>query len=282
MNLKFTKMHAYGNDYIYINAIAQDITKLDLPEIAVKLSNRRFCIGSDGIVIIDQSEAADFKMRMFNADGSEGAMCGNAVRSVAKYVYDNKMTERTEVTIETLSGIKTIHIDAENGKATNMRAEIGGAEFEAEKIPVRTNNLHFVQQTLNARGQVFEVTAVSVGNPHAIIFTDNVEQIDVAKYGEAIENMTELFQDKVNVSFVQILDEENIKLRFWERGSGETSGCGTGCCASVAVAHYLKKISNRVTAHQPGGKLLVEWDVEENILSMTGPATTVFEAEIEV
>lgn len=282
MKLKFTKMHAYGNDYIYINAIDQDISDLDLPEIARKLSNRRFYIGSDGIVIIEESEEADYNMRMFNVDGSEGAMCGNAVRSVAKYVYDNQMTEKTEVHIETLSGIKIIHLDVEDGKAINMRAEIGGAHFESEKVPVRSNNFEFIQQTVNARGHVFDVTAVSVGNPHAIIFTENVDQVDVGRYGPEIENMTDLFPDKVNVSFVEVIDSENIKLRFWERGSGETTGCGTGCCAATAVAHYLKKTDNKVRAHQPGGELLVEWDVEKNIISMKGPSTMVFEAEIEI
>lgn len=282
MKLKFTKMHAYGNDYVYINAIDQDLSGLDLSQTSIKLSNRRFYIGSDGIVLIYHSEIADFKMRMFNADGSEGAMCGNAVRSVAKYVYENGMTDKTEVTIETLSGIKTICMDIENGKAVNMRAEIGGANFCTKDIPVNTNKEIFLQKKVTVLDKEFEISSVSVGNPHAIIFTENIEDIELEKYGKEIENMTDLFPDKVNVSFVQILDSENIKLRFWERGSGETSGCGTGCCASAAVAHYLGKTSNKLTAHQPGGELLVEWNVEDNIIAMKGPSTLVFEAEVEL
>lgn len=282
MKLKFTKMQAYGNDYIYINAISQNIEGLNLSNLATKLSDRRFYIGGDGIVLICKSEVADFKMRMFNADGSEGEMCGNALRSVAKYVYDNRMTPHTEVMIETLAGIKIVQIEVIDRVAVNMRAEIGGAYFDAEQVPVRTNTVQFIEQTVKANGKMYEVTAVSVGNPHAIIFTDNVDAIDVEKCGSEIENMTDIFPNKVNVSFVEVQNENNLKLRFWERGSGETSGCGTGCCAATAVAHYLEKSSNKVIAHQPGGQLVVEWNVEDNVLVMTGPSTKVFEAEIEV
>ncbi len=280
MKIKFTKMQAYGNDYIYIDAIHQEIKNPN--ELSRVLSDRHFAIGSDGIVLICLSKVADFKMRMFNPDGSEGEMCGNALRSVAKYVYDHKLTTKEKLTIETLGGLQHIILTIENEKAVNICANIGKPRLETSVIPVRTKLPEFINQEITVLGKTFKATAVSWGNPHMVTFLDDVDSFDVHGYGEALEHMVEIFPNKTNVTFAQFINRNRLKIREWERGTGETIGCGTGCCTAV-VAAVLSGICDReVTVEQIGGDLFVEWNEETGEVFMKGPSHTVFESEIEV
>ena len=280
--LKFTKMHGIGNDYIYINAIAQ---KIDDPNtLAIKLSDRHFSIGGDGVILICESDVADAKMRMFNADGSEGMMCGNGVRCVGKYVYDNLLEDKSRdtITIETLSGIKTLKITAVDGKAELLEVDMGKAELKAEKIPVVFDNCdEVIAQTLNVNGVDHIVTCVSMGNPHCVTFVSDVDSLDLEKIGPHFENH-EAFPQRINTEFVKVIDENTLQMRVWERGSGETWACGTGACATVVAAvenGYCKK-GEDVTVHLRGGDLIINY-TDERVL-MTGPATKVFDGEIEV
>ena len=280
--LKFTKMHGIGNDYIYINAIAQ---KIDDPNsLAIKLSDRHFSIGGDGVILICESDVADAKMRMFNADGSEGMMCGNGVRCVGKYVYDNLLEDKSRdtITIETLSGIKTLKITAVDGKAELLEVDMGKAELKAEKIPVVFENCdEVIAQTLNVNGVDHIVTCVSMGNPHCVTFVSDVDSLDLEKIGPHFENH-EAFPQRINTEFVKVIDENTLQMRVWERGSGETWACGTGACATVVAAvenGYCKK-GEDVTVHLRGGDLIINY-TDERVL-MTGPATKVFDGEIEI
>jgi len=280
MKIKFTKMQAYGNDYVYIDAIHQTIKNPQ--RLSQIVSNRRFAIGSDGLVLICTSEKADFQMRMFNPDGTEAEMCGNALRSIAKYVYEHNLTEKENLTIETLGGLQHVKVTVENKIVVNISANIGKPKFDTSKIPVLTPLKEFVNQEVSVLGKTFHITAVSVGNPHAITFIDNVETMEVKKYGEVLENMVELFPNKTNVTFAQVINRNRIKIREWERGTGETTSCGTGSCATVAASIYLGLCDREVTVEQIGGDLFVEWNKETGNITMTGPAYTVFESEIEI
>lgn len=280
MKIKFTKMQAYGNDYVYIDAIHQKINKPN--ELSKILSNRHFAIGSDGMVLICSSEVADFRMRMFNPDGTEGEMCGNALRSVAKYVYDHNLTTKESLIIETLGGLQHVMLTIENGKAINICANIGKPRLDTKKIPVRTKLSEFINQEVTVLGKTFKVTAVSWGNPHIVTFIDDVDSFNVHEYGEALEHMVEVFPNKTNVTFAQIINRKKIKIREWERGTGETIGCGTGCCTAVVGGVLLNLCDREVTVQQIGGDLFVKWDEETENVSMKGPSYTVFEAEIEV
>lgn len=282
MKIKFTKMQAYGNDYVYIDAINQDILSMDVNELARKVSDRHFYIGSDGMVLICASEVADFRMRMFNPDGSEGEMCGNAIRSLGKFVYDHKLTDKTVLEIETLAGIKILTLTAKEGVVTNIVANIGEPILEAELIPAVTDQERFMEEKVQILDKEFIISSMSWGNPHSIIFVDDIWGLDVHKYGKAIEHATDVFPVKTNVTFAQIIDENYIKIREWERGTGETLGCGTGCCATVVIGHLLGKCKREVSVEQIGGNLGVNWDKDTNTVFMDGPSHTVFEAEIEV
>ncbi|MBQ2972149.1 MAG: diaminopimelate epimerase [Ruminococcus sp.] len=280
--LKFTKMHGIGNDYIYINAITQ---KIDDPNaLALKLSDRRFSIGGDGVILICSSEVADAKMRMFNADGSEGKMCGNGVRCVGKYVYDNLLIDKSRdtITIETLSGIKTLKITAVDGKAELLEVDMGKAELNATDIPVIYDGCDTViAKPLNVNGKEHIVTCVSMGNPHCVTFVDDVDGLDLEKIGPHFENH-EAFPERINTEFVKVIDKNTLRMRVWERGSGETWACGTGACATVVAAvenGYCKK-GEDVTVHLRGGDLIINY-TDERVL-MTGPATKVFDGEIEI
>ncbi len=280
MRIKFTKMQAYGNDYIYINAISQ---KLDnLPELSRFLTDRHFAIGSDGMVLICPSDIADFRMRIFNPDGSEGEMCGNAIRSVAKYVYDHKLTDKEEFLIETLGGIKKLKVFVEDGEVVNIRANIGQPVLDTTKIPVVTELPEFVEQEVVADDITLKITAVSWGNPHIVAFIDDVMNFNVHKYGPILENMRSLFPNRTNVTFAELVNDEYIKIREWERGTGETIGCGTGCATAVVAAVITGRAKRDVTVEQIGGNLLIYWEEESNEVYMTGPSYTVFEADIEV
>lgn len=279
--LKFTKMHGIGNDYIYINAIEQ---KIDDPNaLAIKLSDRHFSIGGDGVILICSSDVADAKMRMFNADGSEGMMCGNGVRCVGKYVYDNLLDDKSRdtITIETLSGIKTLRITAVDGKAELLEVDMGKAELKASLIPVVADSEEVISKPLMVNGTEYIITCVSMGNPHCVTFVDDVDSLDLEKIGPHFENH-EAFPQRINTEFVKVIDENTLQMRVWERGSGETWACGTGACATVVAAcenGYCKK-GEDVTVHLRGGDLIINY-TEQRVL-MTGPATKVFDGEIEV
>lgn len=280
MRIKFTKMQAFGNDYVYINAIDQKIT--NEAELARFVSDRHFAIGSDGMVLICASDVADFRMRMFNPDGSEGEMCGNALRSVGKYVYDHKMTQKENITIETLGGIQKLQLFIEGEYAVNIRADIGEPRLNTKVIPVNTELEQFINQPVKILDQEFHITAVSWGNPHIVTFVDRVDGFDVEGYGKALEYHRELFPNKTNVTFAQFVRRDYIKMREWERGTGETIGCGTGCCTAVVAAVLLGMCDRKVTVEQIGGPLFIEWDEKTNHVFMTGPSNTMFESDIEV
>lgn len=280
--LKFTKMHGIGNDYIYINAFEQ---KIDDPNaLALKLSDRRFSIGGDGVILICPSDVADAQMRMFNADGSEGMMCGNGVRCVGKYVYDNLLTDKSRdtITIETLSGIKTLKITAVDGKAELLEVDMGKAILKASDIPViYENEEKVIAKPLIVDSKEHIVTCVSMGNPHCVTFVDDVDSLELEKIGPSFENH-EAFPQRINTEFVKVIDEKTLQMRVWERGSGETWACGTGACATVVAAcenGYCKK-GDDITVHLRGGDLIINY-TDERVL-MTGPATKVFDGEIEV
>lgn len=274
--IKFTKMQAYGNDYVYINAIDQ---KIDNPnDLAVKISNRHFGIGSDGMVLICPSKRCDFRMRMFNPDGTEGEMCGNALRSLSKFVYYHKLTDKTDLTIETLGGDQKVKLFVEAGEVVNISANIGKPKLCPGQIPVAFEGEAFISQPVTVLDRTFYMSSLSWGNPHTVIFIDNVDTFEVEKYGPAIECLTTVFPKKTNVTFAQVVSGNRIKIREWERGTGETIGCGTGCCTAVVMAHLLGKCDRIADVEQIGGPLHVEWDENDNV-HMTGPSNVVYEGE---
>ena len=278
--MKFTKMQAYGNDYVYINAIEE---KLDnLSELAKFVSNRHFGIGSDGMVLICPSEKGDFRMRMFNPDGTEGEMCGNALRSMSKYVYEHKLTDKTDLLIETLGGMQKVKLFVENGKVVNIEANIGKPVLDTTKIPVNVTMPEFIEQPVKILDKEFKITAVSWGNPHCVIFINDVDNFDVEKYGKMKEHKTDLFPNKTNVTFAQVIDRNNIKIREWERGTGETIGCGTGCCTATVAAVLTGRCDRKVSVKQIGGVLETNWEEKTGLMYMKGPSHTVFESEIDV
>lgn len=280
MKLKFTKMQAYGNDYVYIDAIHQ---KIDNPnELSKFVSDRHFGIGSDGLVLICPSEKGDFRMRMFNPDGTEGEMCGNALRSLSMYVFEYKLTDKTELLIETLGGMQKVQLYVENGHVVNIQANIGEPRLSTQVIPVNTQLEKFIEQPVKILDKEFKISALSWGNPHAVIFVDDVKNFDVHKYGKEIEFKKDLFPNKTNVSFAQVIDRKYIKMREWERGTGETIGCGTGCCATAVLSAITGRCDRQVTVEQIGGNLEVRWDEKTNTVFMKGPSHIVFESEIDV
>lgn len=275
--LKFTKMHGLGNDYVYMDAINQEIQ--DESSLAQFVSNRHFGIGSDGLILICKSDVADFKMRMFNSDGSEAEMCGNGIRCVGKFVYDKGLTNKTTVTIETLAGIKTLILNTRDGKVETARVDMGEPVLEPNKIPVKSNENPVKNLKLKVEDREFTCTCVSMGNPHAITVVESTAKFNVEKYGKVIE-VDKVFPKKTNVEFIEIVDKNHIKMRVWERGAGETLACGTGACAT-AVACSLNKLTQRhVYIELLGGTLEIEWSEKDNHVYMTGPAVTVFEGKI--
>ena len=280
MKLKFTKMHGIGNDYIYFNGFDQVIRNRS--RLAKKLSDRHFGIGGDGIIIIDKSEVADAKMCMYNADGSEGKMCGNGVRCVGKYIYDNGLVDksRKEVSIETLSGIKTLKITEKDGKAVSLEVDMGKAETDIHKIPMNYDSSTCINKPLYVDGKEYRITAISMGNPHCVTFVNDVNCVDIEKIGPKFENHM-VFPERVNTEFVKVISRKEIEMRVWERGSGETLACGTGACASVAacvLTGYCRE-GEDVLVHLRGGDLVIKY-TKDRVL-MTGPAETVFEGEVE-
>lgn len=282
--MKFTKMHGTGNDYIYVNGFEEQI---DNPvEAAIRWSDRHKGIGSDGLVMILPSETCDFKMRMFNADGSESEMCGNASRCIGKFVYDKGMTSKTEVTLETLAGVKVLKlfIDSDN-QVEKVTVDMGAPILEADLIPTTLSgdeNNQVISRTVSfSEGLAYPLTTVSMGNPHAVIFTRGINDLKLSEIGPVIENAA-IFPRRTNTEFIELVDRNHIKMRVWERGSGETLACGTGACASV-VAGVLNGLTERKTSVELlGGTLEIEWKEEDNHVYLTGPATTVFEGDIKI
>lgn len=276
--IKFTKMHGLGNDYIYIDCIKGE--KIENPSYLAKtMSNRHFGIGSDGLILICKSNIADFKMQMFNYDGSEAEMCGNGIRCVGKYVYDNKLTNNKIITVETLGGIKKLKLNIKNKKVETVEVDMGEPIFEAEKIPVLSDKYPVKNLKIIAEDKEFIFTCVSMGNPHAVTIIKNVIGFDVQRYGEILEK-SKIFPQRANIEFVQILDKENVKMRVWERGTGETLACGTGACATAVACNLNGYVKNDVNVELPGGILKIKWNKENNHVYMTGPAITVFRGEI--
>jgi diaminopimelate epimerase len=277
--LEFTKMQGIGNDYIYVDARKQAV---DNPgELARKISDRHFGVGSDGLVLIRPSAEADFMMDIYNSDGSQARMCGNAIRCVAKYVFERGLTQKTTLQIETLSGIKTIQLDVQDGKVIQVKVNMGTPVFEAARIPIRWHERQLVDEPIAVAGHLFRLTCVSLGNPHAVTFLDQIDNLDLLKLGPAFENHS-LFPDRVNTEFVQVIDRQNLRLRVWERGSGETLACGTGACAALAAAVATGRCDRRATVHLRGGDLEIEWDASSDEISMTGPAAFVFDGWMDL
>lgn len=277
--MKFTKMQGAGNDYIYVNCFEETVE--NPTETAIRVSDRHFGIGADGLVLICPSEKADFFMDIYNADGSRAKMCGNATRCVAKYVYDNKMTDKTEIALETLSGIKRIKITVKDGKAVAARVNMGAPILNGREIPTKFDGEMVVSQNLTIDDKAYAVTCVSMGNPHCVLYTDDVRALDLPRIGPKFENH-ELFPDRINTEFVHIVSETELDMRVWERGSGETLACGTGACAATvaAILNGDCKRDTEIKVNLLGGTLYINWTADGDVY-MTGPAETVCTGEID-
>ena len=279
--MKFTKMHGCGNDYIYVNCMEKMVKNPE--KVAIYVSDRHFGIGSDGLILICPSKVADFRMAMYNADGSEGKMCGNGVRCIAKYVYEYGLTDKDKISIETKGGIKYLDLTIEDGKVVLVKVNMGAPILEPKQIPVTIGTDRCVNEAITVDGKEYYITCVSMGNPHAVTFVDDTDSLPLEQLGPHFEKH-EAFPDRVNTEFVQVLNRKEVKMRVWERGSGETLACGTGACA-VAVASILNGHvdgDKSVTVKLLGGDLQIFWNRQENLVYMTGPATTVFDGEIDV
>lgn len=274
----FTKMHGLGNDYVYMDAIHQQIDNES--DLAQFVSERHFGIGSDGLILICKSDVADFKMKMFNSDGSQAEMCGNGIRCVGKFVYDKGLTNKTTITVETLAGIKTLTLNVKNGKVETVRVDMGEPILEPSKIPVVSKENPVTNLMLKALDKEFEFTCVSMGNPHAITLVKDTKTFEVEKYGKIVE-VDSVFPNKTNVEFVEIVDKNHIKMRVWERGTGETLACGTGACATAVACCLNNLVDRHVFIELLGGTLEIEWSKDDNHVYMTGPAVTVFEGVLE-
>lgn len=277
--MKFTKMQGLGNDYVYVNCFEE---KIENPkDLAIKLSNRHYGIGSDGLIMINPSKVADCEMEMYNADGSRSEMCGNGIRCVGKYVYDYGLTDKTSIAVETLAGIKYLDFTIENGKVKFVKVDMGSPELVPANIPVIAEGDTAIDTPILVDGEEYRMTCVSMGNPHTVVYVDDVQGLDIETIGPKFENH-ERFPKRVNAEFVKVLDRNTVEMRVWERGSGETLACGTGACA-VAVASILNGYTdNKVTVKLLGGDLLIEWDREANKVYMTGPAEVSFDGEIQL
>lgn len=279
--MKFTKMHGIGNDYVYVNCF-KEVVK-DPAAVARFVSDRHFGIGADGLILIKPSDIADCEMDMYNLDGSQGAMCGNGIRCVAKYVFDYGIVNKTSISIATRSGIKYLDLSVKDGRVSMVKVNMGSPILTASQIPVVSSKEEVIDEPLEVEGTTYRITAVSMGNPHAIVYMDDVDSLEIDKIGPAFENHI-AFPDRVNTEFVKVLDSHTVQMRVWERGSGETLACGTGACA-VAVASILNGLTDGtqpVTVKLLGGNLQIFWDRQENLVYMTGPASTVFDGEIDL
>ena len=274
--MKFTKMQGCGNDYVYVNGFTEKIK--DKPAFVRAVSDRHFGVGGDGAIFINPSDVADFEMEMYNADGSRSEMCGNGIRCVAKFVYDKGMTNQEHISIVSAGQIKYLDLDVKEGKVANVKVNMGAPILRAKDVPVISTMEESVDEPIVVQGKEYRMTCVSMGNPHAIVFMDDVANLEIEKIGPYFENH-EVFPNRTNTEFVEIVNRNRVNMRVWERGTGETLACGTGCCATVVACVLNGLTDTTVTVKVLGGEILIEWDREANLVYMTGPATTVFEGE---
>ena len=279
--MKFTKMHGCGNDYIYVDGAKEILTPQEKPEVVRRLSDRHFGIGGDGVIFINPSREADFEMEMYNMDGSRAEMCGNGIRCVAKFVYDKGLTDKTSISVISCGKIKYLTLTVENGKVSTVEVNMGSPILKAENIPVISDKEEVIGDEIEVAGETYKMTCVSMGNPHAVVFVDEVAGLPLEKMGPLFENHVR-FPKRINTEFVKVLDENTVETRVWERGTGETLACGTGACATVVACVLNGLTKEQVTVKLLGGNLQIQWDRESNLVYMTGPATTVFEGEIEI
>jgi len=275
--MKFTKMHGCGNDYVYVNCFEETVE--NPAEAARFVSDRHFGIGSDGLILICPSDQADFRMRMYNLDGSEGKMCGNGVRCIAKYVYDHHLTDKTRISLETLGGIKYLDLNIKDGKVETVKVDMGEPILKPAEIPVDIEGDTVINKPVDVGGLIWHMTCISMGNPHAVVFVDDTKSLDLEKIGPAFEKHP-IFPEQVNTEFVRVIDRHTVDMRVWERGSGETFACGTGACATAMACILNGKTDDEVLVHLVGGDLLIQYNRETNHIFMTGPATEVFSGEI--
>ncbi len=277
--MKFTKMHGCGNDYVYVNGFEEHIPDEKKSELAIKVSNRNFGIGSDGLIFINPGKTAEFEMEMYNADGSRSEMCGNGIRCVGKYIYDHKLSDKTEITVESAGAVKYLTLFPGNdGKIEKVRVNMGSPILESKLVPVVSDNEKVIDEKIDVKGKEYRMTCVSMGNPHAVVFMDDVKDLDIEKLGPYFENH-ERFPKRTNTEFVKVIDRSHVFMRGWERGTGETLACGTGCCAT-AVACVLNGLTDEsVDVNVLGGHIQIEWDRQNDIIYMTGPAKVSFEGE---
>ncbi len=279
--MKFTKMHGCGNDYIYVDGGTEKLAQDQKPEIVRRLSDRHFGIGGDGVIFINPSEEADFEMEMYNMDGSRAEMCGNGIRCVAKFVYDKHLTDKTSISVISCGKIKYLELSVQEGKVSTVKVNMGSPILNAGDIPVISHSDQVIGERIEVGDELYEMTCVSMGNPHAVIFMDQVLSLPIEKMGPLFENHVR-FPNRINTEFVKVIDREHVEMRVWERGTGETLACGTGACA-VTVACVLNGLTEDVvTVKLLGGNLQIQWDREANLVYMTGPAETVFEGEIAI
>lgn len=281
--MRFTKMQGCGNDYIYINGLTEEVSQEKKPALVRRLSDRHFGIGGDGVIFINPSKEADFEMEMYNADGSRAEMCGNGIRCVAKYVFDKGLTDKTDISVVSCGQIKYLQLFLEKGKVESVRVNMGAPELRAERIPVmiegtESQNGIVIDEPIIVQNKAYKMTCVSMGNPHAVVFMDDVTNLKIEEIGPCFENH-ERFPNRINTEFVKVLDRKTVQMRVWERGTGETLACGTGCCATVVACILNGLTETTVTVKLLGGEILVTWDREANLVYMTGPAETVFEGE---
>lgn len=279
--MKFTKMHGCGNDYIYVDGAREQISQDKKPEIVKRLSDRHFGIGGDGVIFINPSTEADFEMEMYNADGSRAEMCGNGIRCVAKFVYDKGLTDKTSISIISCGKMKYLDLTIEDGKVSTVKVNMGSPIIKATDIPVISDRGEVIAEPIEVEGKTYKMTCVSMGNPHAVIFMDEITGLPLEQMGPSFENHVR-FPKRINTEFVKVIDEETVDMRVWERGTGETLACGTGACATVVACVLNGLTKEKVTVKLLGGNLQIQWDRRENLVYMTGPAATVFEGEVEV
>lgn len=279
--MRFTKMQGCGNDYVYVDGAKEQIALEDKPELVRRLSDRHFGIGGDGVIFINPASEADFEMEMYNMDGSRSEMCGNGIRCVAKFVYDKGLTDKTSLSIVSCGKIKYIDLTVEDGKVSLVKVNMGAPILEAAQVPVVSEKEQVIDEAIEVEGKEYKMTCVSMGNPHAIVFMDNVADLQIEKIGPFFENH-DRFPNRTNTEFIKIIDDHTVEMRVWERGSGETLACGTGACATVVACVLNGLTGDEVTVKLLGGDLHIKWDREENLVYMTGPAEIVFEGEVEI
>ncbi len=277
--MKFTKMHGCGNDYIYVDASREHVPQEQKPEIVRRLSDRHFGIGGGGVIFIHPSREADFEMEMYNMDGSRAEMCGNGIRCVAKFVYDKHLTDKTSISVASCGKVKYLELVVEEGEVSTVKVNMGSPILKAADIPVISSKEEVIGDEIEVNGQTYSMTCVSMGNPHGVVFLEDIDSLALEEIGPCFENH-QRFPKRVNTEFVKVIDEETIQMRVWERGTGETLACGTGACAAVVASVLNGLAKEQATVKLAGGNLQVNWDRKENLVYMAGPAVTVFEGEI--